>query len=1205
MFQETHSTKQTNLEWKNSLPDWKMVFSNGKSNSKGVCTAFKHNLGIHINQTISDDNGQFLIVDCLLDDLKIFIINIYAPSTSREREYIAFLNKLKNSFEKVYDSTSAIVMGGDFNYILDYSIDRKGGSIKTWDQCKKLFDSIVQIYELMDIWRVRNPKRQKFTWRRKSPTAVQSRLDYWLVSDSIQGLIKDCNISPGIQSDHSAITISLSNCTVPKGPSLWKFNNLLLDDTNYITQMRNVIAKEVREMENIENSAQARWEFLKYKIKIFSREYSIRMAKERKKEQGDLEKEIEVLEKNLAATNSETDFNKLAECNKKLNDIIDIKTRSLIFQSKTTIYEDGEKNTKYFLNLINYRKKKSSITSLKKHSNTQELTNDQKGIQDAIQLFYEKLYSCVPRNNNPVLMGKFLNNLNKLDNMDRMELDKNITENELYTTLKTFSKGKCPGNDGLSAEFYQRFWNSIKSPLLECIQENIQKREMSNSQRQSVISLLEKEGKDKLYLKNWRPISLINVDAKLFSKTLAIRIKKVLNKLIKPEQVAYVNDRFIGDGIRLIYDIVESTMTNKENAYLTAVDFEKAFDSVNLDYMYDLLLKYGFTQKYIDYVKTLYSNIESCVINNGTTTRYFPVKRGVRQGDPLSPYLFILSIEPLAEYIRINQAISGIKLGQEELKISLYADDISLFLKDINSLKEVKKALKLFQDMSGLKYNVDKTEVLPLGKTEIPNEMLGLTWKENTIKVLGIIFNRTEIVDKETYSIALNKLKSKLNMWKMRKLSLIGKIQIIKTFGVSQILYITNMVGCSEKFLGDVKSYIYDFLWNGKDKVKRSVMIANYSEGGLKMVDISSVIRTQKIIWIKRYFENYIHPWKEYLKHLIGKLGGNFVLFGGVEIKNVNTPLFYLRCINETNRYIDGNMDNFPHTVYHQSVWHNKAIAIKKKSLFSKELSGHGIKQIKDCFNSRGVIKEWNEIHGAPSALFLQWYSCVASLKKADIRQCPDINNLCNNECIIDKILALNHKKIYNYFVNDVISERPSNELKLIQQYSFENIEYVYTLPFNVCIDSRLRAFQFRCIKDIVYLNERLLKMNLVDDDLCSLCMLAKETPVHFFVKCTYAMDLMKRIIDHFRVFRKYNVLELSVKDILYGVLIEDISDPQVKLMNHIIILYKKYLYNCRMFNSKPCFNEFISNVNYTKYMEHHIARNRNKLLIHFAKWTT
>ena len=75
--------------------------------------------------------------------------------------------------------------------------------------------------------------------------------------------------------------------------------------------------------------------------------------------------------------------------------------------------------------------------------------------------------------------------------------------------------------------------------------------------------------------------------------------------------------------------------------------------------------------------------------------------------------------------------------------------------------------------------------------------------------------------------------------------------------------------------------------------------------------------------------------------------------------------------------------------------------------------------------------------------------------------------------------------------------------------------------------------FNLDVFKDILYLNERLLKMNLVDDDLCSLCMLAKETPVHFFVKCTYAMDLMKRIIDHFRVFRKYNVLELSVKDIL------------------------------------------------------------------------
>jgi len=1203
MFQETHSIKETNSEWEKSLPDWKILFSNGKSNSKGVCTAIKNDLGLQVNQTICDNNGQFLILDCTLEDLKLFIINIYAPSTSGEKEYIVFLNNLRHNLEKVYDSISPIIMGGDFNYILDYNIDRKGGTVKKWVQCNKILNSFIETHELIDIWRMRNPKRQKFTWRRKTPTPVQSRLDYWLVSDSMQGFITECSISPGIQSDHSSIRITVSHGKSQKGPGLWKFNNLLLEDNNYVTQMKEVITKESQDMADAELSAQTRWEFLKFKIKQFSRTYSMKVAKERKKDQANLEKEIEILETKLAESNSEQDYNRLAECNKKLNDIVDFEMKKIVFQSKAIIYEEDEKNTKYFLNLISYRKKKSSIDCLKSSNKPNKVIQNQKEILGHIKLFYEKLYSSVPRNTDPALTEQFLNNIPSLDIMNQIELEKDITEGELYTVLKTFSKGKCPGNDGLSAEFYVHFWKNIKTALLECIHENIEKGQMSTSQRQSVISLLEKEGKDKLYLKNWRPISLINVDAKIFSKTLAVRLRKVLNNLIKPEQVAYVNDRFIGDGVRVIHDVIEDICSNDENAYLSAIDFEKAFDSVNLEYMYDILSRFGFSNKFIDYVKTLYSNIESCVINNGITTRYFPVRRGVRQGDPLSPYLFILSIEPLAEHIRRNIAITGVKLGHNEVKISLYADDISLFLKDLNSLIEVKKTLKLFQDISGLKYNCEKTEVLPLGKSLIPNERLGLNWKDNVIKILGISFNKNNIVDNETYSNALNKLKSKLNMWKMRNLSLIGKIQIIKTFGVSQMLYISNMVGCPEYFIDEVKKYIYDFLWNGKDKVKRKVMVADYNNGGLKMIDIDTVIKTQKILWMKRYFQEYDHTWKQYLRGHISRMGGDSILFGGVEITDATIPHFYLRCINGINEYIEGNMDNFPHTVFHQSIWHNKRIQVQKNTIFFQDLIRIGIKQIKDVFNARGEIKTWNEIIGAPSALFLKWYGCIVALRQANIRQCPEIDNLCNNEEIIAKILKLNHKSIYNYFVNDVVGQRASNELKIIDKYNFEDIENVYTLPFNVCINSKLRAFQFRCIKDIVFLNDKLYKMNLVNDDLCSMCMVARETPIHFFVECSFAQSLLKYILDYFIVFKEYNILALCEKEILYGVYIDDVCDPKVKFMNHVIILYKKYLYNCRMLNSKPLCSEFILTVDNTKNLEYHISNKKNKLSIHFAKW--
>jgi len=1203
MFQETHSIKDTNIEWANHLSEWEILFSNGKSNSKGVCTAFKRNLGVKIIRNVSSKDGQFLITECMVDELKVFLVNIYAPSTSLEREYLSFLLNLKHNLEDAYDNISPIIMGGDFNYILDYSIDRKGGTVKKWDKCQKLVNEIINVYDLLDIWRIRNPTKYKFTWRRKNPTPIQSRLDYWLISESIQGMVTECSISPGINSDHSAVNISLSQ-NKNKGPSLWKFNNLLLEDEEFVLTLKTAIGTIMQETTNIGMSAQVRWEFVKYKIKQFSREYSIKLSKQRKKEQDDLEKEISRLENDLAHTNSESDFNKLAECNKKLNDILDIKIKHLIFQSKTTIYEEDEKNTKYFLNVINYHKNKSSIMSLKNIYKPQEIIKDQKQIMNTIEVFYRQLYSSPQTECNSRNSAHFIDNLPHISNEDQTMLDRNISENELFATLNTFSKGKCPGNDGLSAEFYIKFWNEIKQCLIECLHDNIERGEMSTSQKQSVISLIEKEGKDKLYLKNWRPISLINVDAKLFSKLLSNRLRKILNKLIKEEQVAYVNDRFIGDGIRLIYDIIENTNKYNMEGYLAAIDFEKAFDSISWNYMYATLEKYGFSERFTGYVKTLYYGIESCVINNGTTTRYFPIRRGVRQGDPLSPYLFILCIEPLAEAIRKNINIEGIKLGDTCIKLSLYADDLSIFLRNLESLNELKQTLKLFKNISGLKYNCEKTEILPLGRCKTPLDTQGLIWKEKKIKILGIVFNKDDIIDKDNYFIIINKLKSKLNMWKMRGLSLIGKIQVIKTFGVSQMLYITNMVGCSHDFIIEVNTMIFDFLWNGRDKIKRKAMIADYSNGGLKMINLDSTIRTQRIMWIKRYFEGYNHPWKIYLKSLIDSLGGECVLFGGVEITNTNIPSFYKNCINDINNYIEGNLDEFPHTKFHQSIWYNKTVSTTKRGMYFKGLSRIGINQIKDIFNADGNIKMWNEIRGASSALFLEWYGCINLLTKAKIKKCPEINSLCENVEIIDKILSLKHKNVYKYFVDEIVSERPTNELKLIDKYGFENMENVYTLPLNVCINSKLRAFQFRCIHDIIYLNERLVKMKLIEGDKCTMCNVSKETPFHFFVECPVAKNLWKCVQEYFNVFSEYGIVNLSERDIMYGVFIEDVYCPKVKLMNHVIIMCKKYLYNCRMLNSKPNFNQLLSNVLQTKSIEYHIAKRKHKLSMHFEKWS-
>lgn len=201
----------------------------------------------------------------------------------------------------------------------------------------------------------------------------------------------------------------------------------------------------------------------------------------------------------------------------------------------------------------------------------------------------------------------------------------------------------------------------------------------SETNKLGIITCIPKEGKPKQYLKNWRPISLLNVVYKLASGCIAERLKKVLDKLISSDQTGFLKGRFIGENIRLVYDLMNYTEQNQIPGLLMLIDFEKAFDSISWRFIYQTLDLFNFGDSIKDWVKTFYSGIKSCVIQNGIASDYFYPQRGCRQGDPISPYLFLLCAEVLGILIRKIKDIKGIIIEGEEYKLSQYADDTTLF----------------------------------------------------------------------------------------------------------------------------------------------------------------------------------------------------------------------------------------------------------------------------------------------------------------------------------------------------------------------------------------------------------------------------------------------------------------------------------------------------------------------------------------------
>ena len=394
--------------------------------------------------------------------------------------------------------------------------------------------------------------------------------------------------------------------------------------------------------------------------------------------------------------------------------------------------------------------------------------------------------------------------------------------------------------------------------MVQCFNTAFTKGELSTSQRQAVITVLDK-GKDRSLIENWRPISLLNVDYKIISKTIANSLKVVLPKLIHHNQVGFITGRNVAENLRAISEIFDYTKDFNVAGMLISVDFHKAFDSMEHKFLYAVLEKFTFGPIFYKWVLLFYTIISSCVINNGTTSTYFAVDRGVRQGDPLSPYSFVLAVEILAHMIRVNKNIKRLKIMNQMIKLLQYADDTLGIVQDEISAKHFLQVIIDFGHISGFTLNMTKTEAVWLGvNRNLTDKPLNIRWPALPIKVLGVYFGYDrELCEKRIFGDKIDKAKQIINMWKQRDLSLIGRVQIIKTFITSLFQYSISDVDIPETYIKEVESAIYAFVWKDKkERLKRRVLIKNKEEGGLEVPSFKFIVDSVKLKWFLQIFDS-------------------------------------------------------------------------------------------------------------------------------------------------------------------------------------------------------------------------------------------------------------------------------------------------------------------------------------------------------------
>ena len=956
------------------MNEWggKIFYSHGSQNSCGVAVLIRNGFNCTVKKTIIDPSGRFIVLKVDIEDKVYVLVNIYAPN--KDKVTCKFFQNLHNTLQSEdLDCEENIICGGDFNCPLNPMLDKRGGVMVPRKMVIDNIECLKTELDLVDVWRIKNPQTKSYTWSQKSPP-IFCRLDFWLISNNLQDFVNSTNIIPAIKTDHAAIELALTDSYQSvKGPSFWKMNVSLLEDETYLNDLKNNLPQWKTMGTNDLSDKRSVWDWLKYNIRNHAICYSKQKAKERNKKEKSLQTAYEEAKTLYEADPTDLNQNRLNEAKEAFELFYEQKIAGVIIRARARWHEHGERSTKYFLNLEKRNNVKKHIRKL--HASG-VITTDPFKILDEQKRFYHDLYKSKSTVMDCTTGETFLSNLNipKLSEEQKQSCEGEISLEEIKLILDSFQNNKSPGSDGIPIEFYKTCWNLISDSFLECTKESFKYGEMSCSQRKAVITLIEKQGKDRTLIENWRPISLINVDAKIISKVIAVRVKNVLPSIIHHNQTGYVKDRYIGETVRSILDIME--FTDKENipGILIFIDFKKAFDTLEWQYLFNCLKAFNFGPNLIAWVKTFYQNIQSCVINNGMASDYFTLERGVRQGDPLSPYLFLLAIETLAISIRENPEIDGIKIDKNETKLLQYADDTTAVLSNLNSAITLFQHLNLFKNVSGLEVNSSKTEGMWIGSLKSNEEKpFGIKWPSEPIKALGVFFTYDQtLLYEKNFRDKLDKMKKLTNIWSSRGLSIYGKVTIIKSLLIPKLVYASSLLPTPAKIIKQAEDIIYTFLWKGKDKVTRLSAINNFEGGGIKMIDIESMVKALRLAWLKRIFNDNESTWKTYLLYLLKDFGGSLIFECNYTMKDLSIiSIFYRELLQWWSEF----RDHFSDEKYWLSIiWNHKDIRINGKPVFYKTYYNSGIYTVSDLLLNLDNVESFEAIKNKIEKVnFLTW----------------------------------------------------------------------------------------------------------------------------------------------------------------------------------------------------------------------------------------
>lgn len=444
----------------------------------------------------------------------------------------------------------------------------------------------------------------------------------------------------------------------------------------------------------------------------------------------------------------------------------------------------------------------------------------------------------------------FLNNISlpRLSPTQIESLNAPITINELLKVIDSSKLNKSPGPDGLPNEYYKSFKSTLSPFLLATFQHIIAEKLPPTEMLHATVITIPKPGKPIDIVANYRPVSLLNCDIKLYSKLLADRINKILPSLVHPDQVGFVAHRQARDGTRRILNLIQLAKLKSSDSIVISLDAEKAFDRVNWSFLSQVLINFGFVGDIYHAVMSLYTSPSARVYSSGFLSTPFSMTNGTRQGCPLSPLIFALCIEPLAASIRASPNISGILVGDEDHKIGLYADDIVLICSSPSeSLKALLGLIADYSKVSYYKLNKTKSIILPITNPlsqKVTLAPYNFRWADDHIPYLGILLTTDP---HGTIDLNVNHLLTQLDKdtksLSQSPLSWLARINLVKMLFLPKYLYVARTIPylIPPSSLAKLQKIFFTFIWrDSKPRVKKKSLFQHMKKGGLSVPDLAA-----------------------------------------------------------------------------------------------------------------------------------------------------------------------------------------------------------------------------------------------------------------------------------------------------------------------------------------------------------------------------